>query len=214
MEILFEDDSIIVCIKPPSLLSEQTADKQGLADLLAARNGGYIGVIHRLDRGVGGVMVYAKTPQAAATLSRAVQEHSLQKEYLAVVHGIPNPPEGQMRDLLFHDRRQNKTFTVARERAGVKTAILDYVLQKALEHPDCGTVSLMRVRLQTGRTHQIRVQFSSRGHALAGDGKYGARDRCPIALFATRLAFSHPKTGKTMEFSALPTGEVWDAFEL
>ncbi len=209
MEVLFEDHHIIVCIKPPHLSSEQTASQNGFADLLAAQNGGYIGVVHRLDLGVGGVMVYAKTRDAAARLSRDVQEHRLEKEYLAAVHGVPQEPVGTLRDLLFHDRRLNKTFAVTRERAGVKEAILDYTVQKTAES-EYGALTLVRVKLHTGRTHQIRVQFASRKHPLVGDGKYGARDRSPIALFSTRLAFSHPKTGERMEFSALPSGGVWD----
>lgn len=211
MEILYRDEALTVCIKPPALLSEQTPAHDGLADLIAAENGGYVGVVHRLDRGVGGIMVYANTPAAAASLSRAVQERSLEKEYLAIVHGTPEPSEGTLKDLLFHDRRQNKTFAVTRERAGVKVAILDYVVQKTAEIAPYGSLSLVRVRLHTGRTHQIRVQFSSRGLPLLGDGKYGASgDRCPIALFSSHLAFPHPKTGKRMCFDALPTGEIWE----
>ncbi len=212
MEILYEDASVIVCIKPAALVSEQTPDQTGFADLLAAHNGGYIGIVHRLDRGVGGVMVYAKTPTAAASLSRAVQEHRLEKEYLALVHGTPIEPSGEMRDLLFHDRRLNKSFVVTRTRAGVKEAILDYVAQKSLDSDEYGTLTLVRIKLHTGRTHQIRVQFSSRRLPLLGDGKYGASDRCPIALFSTRIAFTHPKTGKSLCFDAIPTDAVWQPF--
>ena len=212
MEILYRDRDLTVCIKPPQLLSEQTPKKDGLADLIAAENGGYVGVVHRLDRGVGGVMVYANTPFAAAKLSASVQAHDLQKEYLAVVHGKPEASEGTLRDLLFHDRRLNKSFTVTRERAGVKEAILSYVVLKTAVLEGFGEVSLIRVRLYTGRTHQIRVQFSSRGLPLLGDGKYGAKgDRCPIALFSAHLAFPHPKTSEVLAFDALPSGEIWDA---
>ena len=208
MEFLYRDESVTVCIKPPALVSEQTPKKDGLADMIAEENGGYVGVVHRLDRGVGGIMVYANTPAAAAALSRAVQTHELKKEYLAMVHGIPDDPSGTLRDLLFHDRRQNKTFVVSRERAGVKEAILDYEIIKTLESETHGALSLILIRLHTGRTHQIRVQFASRNHALLGDGKYGASgDRCPIALFSSRLAFPHPKTGKEMVFEAVPDWE-------
>lgn len=211
MEILYRDRELTVCIKPPQLLSEQTPKKDGLADLIAAENGGYVGVIHRLDRGVGGVMVYANTPQAAAKLSRAVQERTLEKQYLAIVHGAPESPTGEMRDLLFHDRRINKTFVADRPRAGVKEAILDYVLQKSATLAPFGEISLVRVHLHTGRTHQIRVQFASRQMPLLGDGKYGASgDKCPIALFSAHLAFPHPKSGEVMSFDARPTGELWD----
>ena len=209
MEILYRDESVTVCIKPPSLVSEQTPKKDGFADLIAAENGGYVGVVHRLDRGVGGVMVYANTPAAAASLSRAVQERRLQKEYLAIAHGIPDAPSGTLRDLLFHDRVKNKTFVVTRERGGVKEAILDYEVLKTFESVEHGVLSLLRVKLHTGRTHQIRVQFASRGLALLGDGKYGASgDRCPIALFSARLAFPHPVSGREMVFEAQPEWEL------
>ena len=211
MKILHEDKDIIVCIKPSDALSETTPEGNGFADALAKENGGYIGVVHRLDRGVGGVMVYAKTPAAAAALSRCVQQRTLRKEYLAVVHGVPVEVCGTLTDLLFHDRRRNKTFVVNRVRNGVKEAVLDYVVKKTAPVEPFGNVSLVRISLRTGRTHQIRVQFASRGLPLVGDGKYGASgDRCPIALFSTRLAFSHPVTGKPMEFCALPEGGVWD----
>ena len=203
ISVLFEDAHILVVLKPPMLVCESTAKKDGLADLLSERTGGYIGTVHRLDRGVGGVMVYAKTPAAAAKLSAAVAARELKKEYLAVVHGTPNPEKGEMRDLLFHDRRQNKTFVVERARAGVKEALLEYDTIDHLTTARGEECTLVHVLLHTGRTHQIRVQFASRGHTLLGDGKYGARgDNRPIALFATRLAFLHPVTRKPMQFEA------------
>ena len=207
ISVLFEDAHIMVVEKPPFLVCESTAKKDGLADLLEEQTGGYIGTVHRLDRGVGGVMVYAKTPAAAAKLSATVQARELKKEYLAVVHGKPMPEGGEMRDLLFHDRRQNKTFVVERQRAGVKEALLEYDTVEHLKTARGEECSLMHILLHTGRTHQIRVQFASRGHSLLGDGKYGARgDSRQIALFATRLAFSHPITRKKMEFEV-----AWDA---
>ena len=213
MEILYEDRDITVVLKPAGLVSEQTASGDGFADLLAARNPNrYVGVVHRLDRGVSGVMVYARTPKAAAGLSRAVQERSFGKEYLAVVHGVPAQPEDTLCDLLFHDRQKNKTFVVARERNGVKPASLSYRLLGTVEHPVYGEISLVRIVLHTGRTHQIRVQFSSRGMPLVGDGKYGARDRCEIALFCASISFPHPVTRKLMTFSKMPESEIF-AFE-
>ena len=203
ISILFEDQHIIVVEKPTALVCESTAKGDGLADLLAEHTGGYIGTVHRLDRGVSGVMVYAKTPAAAAKLSAAVQAKELKKEYLAVVHGVPQPESGEMRDLLFHDRRQNKTFVVRRQRAGVKEALLEYDTVEALTTARGEECTLVHVLLHTGRTHQIRVQFASRGLTLLGDGKYGARgDNRPIALFAKRLTFLHPVTRKQMEFEA------------
>ena len=207
ISVLYEDAHIIVVEKPTALVCESTAKGDGLADILAEKTGGYIGTVHRLDRGVGGVMVYAKTPAAAAKLSAAVQARELRKVYLAVARGTMIPPSGEMRDLLFHDRRQNKTFVVERQRAGVKEALLEYDTVEELTTARGEKCSLVNVLLHTGRTHQIRVQFASRGHTLLGDGKYGARgDNRPIALFATRLAFLHPVTRKPMQFEA-----AWDA---
>ncbi len=211
MEILYEDASITVAVKPPELLSEQTPDGKGFADLLAARNQNrYIGVIHRLDRGVGGVMVYARNPKAAAKLSAVVQAHEVKKEYLAIVHGVPDQKIGEWRDLLFHDRMKNKTYVVDRTRRGVKEAILSYEVLESREVAEYGMLSLVRVTLQTGRTHQIRVQFSSRGFPLLGDGKYGARDRSPIALCSHKLSFSHPDTKKELTFCKTPDGAPWE----
>ena len=209
ISVLFEDAHIIVVEKPSFLVCESTAAKEGLADLLEQRTGGYIGTVHRLDRGVGGVMVYAKTPAAAAKLSAAVQARELKKEYLAVVRGTLEPKNGEMRDLLFHDRRQNKTFVVERQRAGVKEALLEYDTVEHITTARGEEYSLVHILLHTGRTHQIRVQFASREHTLLGDGKYGARgDNRQIALFATRLAFLHPITRKPMQFEA-----AWDALD-
>lgn len=201
ISVLFEDEHIVVVEKPPFVVCESTASREGLADILSDYTGGYIGTVHRLDRGVGGVMVYAKTSVAAAKLSAAVQARELKKEYLAVVRGTPTPESGEMRDLLFHDRRQNKTFVVNRQRAGTKEALLEYDTVDHLVTARGEECTLVHVLLHTGRTHQIRVQFASRGNTLLGDGKYGARgDNRRIALFATRLAFLHPVTQKKMEF--------------
>ena len=213
MEILYEDREITVAIKPAGIVSEQTPEADGFADLLAARNpNGYIGVVHRLDRGVSGVMVYARTPKAAAKLSASVQDRSFGKEYLAVVHGRPDKDEDTLCDLLFHDRQKNKTFVVERERRGVKPASLSYTLRDTIEHPDYGRISLLHILLHTGRTHQIRVQFASRGMPLVGDGKYGARDRCEIALFCAAISFPHPTTRKIMAFSKKPEADPFAAF--
>lgn len=214
MKILYDDQDILVAIKPPTVVSEHTEGQDGFADQIAARTpNGYVGVIHRLDRGVGGVMVYAKTPQAAKELSRQVQDHSFQKEYWAVIHNRPEQSTDTLRDLLFHDRLKNKTFVVDRKRQGVKEAILEYRVQSETVHPELGALSLLAVRLHTGRTHQIRVQFASRGMPLLGDGKYGSRDRCDIALFCHELVFRHPKTKKELSFSEDPCGFPWELFK-
>jgi len=212
-EILLEDSEITVAIKPPMLLSERSDSKESFAELLAKRNPkNYVGVVHRLDLGVGGVMVYARTPSAAAILSRAVAERTMQKEYLAVIHGEPTQKEGRWTDLLFFDRARNKSFTVDRSRKGVKEAILDYRVIESVDSTDFGRLSLVHIVLQTGRTHQIRVQFSSRRHPLLGDRKYGATDRCPIALYSHKLSFSHPTKHTRLSFSKKPSDLPWSLF--
>lgn len=209
MEILYEDAFLLVCIKPPDAVSEQTADHTGFADRVAEHTGTYVGVVHRLDRGVGGIMVYAKTPAAAAALSEEIRTRRFRKEYLTVVHGALQPAAGELRDWLFHDRLQNKSFAVERARKGAREAILTYTTCAS-----CGEGehlrSLLHVMLQTGRTHQIRVQFSSRSHPLVGDRKYGSRVQTPIALYAARLCFPHPQSGVLLRFTALPPqGGAW-----
>lgn len=191
MEILYSDKALAVCVKPVGLDSEQEVP----AALIQAL-GGEIFPIHRLDKNVGGVMVYARTRQAAATLSRAIQESTMVKEYVALVHGTP-PETGDWEDLLFKDSSKNKVFVVKKERKGVKKARLEYRVLTS------GPDSLVRIRLYTGRSHQIRVQFSSRGYPLAGDHKYGARDdlSAPM-LFSCRVSF--PWQGSLRSFEALP----------
>ena len=191
MDILYSDNSIAVCIKPVGLDSE----KEVPAALVEAL-GGDVFPIHRLDKNVGGVMVYARTKQAAAKLSKAVQEGSLVKEYVAMVHGTP-PECGDWEDLLWKDSGKNKVFTVKRERKGVKKARLTFRRLTAGEH------SLVHIRLYTGRSHQIRVQFSSRGFPLVGDHKYGSRDEATAPmLFSCRLSF--PLDGKEYRYEAMP----------
>ena len=191
MTMLFSDRDLVVCIKPVGLDSEAEVPA-GLKEQL----GGEIYPIHRLDKNVGGVMVYARTRQAAAALSRAVQEGAMVKEYIAMVHGAP-PESGDWEDLLWKDSKKNKVYVVKRERAGVKKARLEF--QRLRE----GETSLVRIRLHTGRSHQIRVQFSSRGFPLVGDHKYGSRDTATAPmLFSCKITF--PYKGKDMVFEALP----------
>lgn len=198
MEILYSDDYIVVCIKPVGILSQ--ADSNGQKSMiteLSALYGCEIYPLHRLDKGVSGVMVYAKTKFAASELSRDIAEHRFKKEYLAVVKGEPDE-SGEMVDLLFKDSRKNKSYVVKRMRKGVKEAKLEYTLLKT-----DGQKSLVRVLLHTGRTHQIRVQFSSRKMPLLGDKKYGgSTDFEDIALLSYRLTFKHPKTKQEMVYTA------------
>ena len=195
MEILYSDRDIAVCVKPVGLDSEQEVPAA-----LKEQLGGEFFPIHRLDKNVGGVMVFARTKQSAAALSKAVQEGSMVKEYVAMVHGTP-PESGDWEDFLFKDSRQNKVFAVKKERKGVKYARLEY--RRLTE----GEESLVRIRLHTGRSHQIRVQFSSRGFPLVGDHKYGARDRSPAPmLHSCRIQF--PYQGQTVVFEALPDWAV------
>ena len=191
MEILFQDRDIAVCLKPVGLDSE-TEVPTGLK----AQLDGEVFPLHRLDKNVGGVMVYARTKAAAARLSKVIQEGQMIKEYVALVHGCP-PEAGDWQDLLFKDSRKNKVFVVKKQRAGVKPARLEF------RRLTSGERSLVAVRLHTGRSHQIRVQFSSRGFPLVGDHKYGSRaeETAPM-LFSCRLTFPHG--GKTVTFEALP----------
>ena len=196
----------MVCGSPGGRVCEAP----GMPRLLSEELGGDIYCVHRLDRAVGGVMVYARTAAAAAALSRQIAARQFHKEYLAVVQGRPEEDSAILRDLLFWDRTKNKSFVVKRQRGGVKDAELEYALLEALPE-----LSLLRVILHTGRTHQIRVQFSSRALPLVGDVKYGSRYRdCALALWSHALGFRHPSTGKAMSFAAMPEAIFpWNGFE-
>lgn len=199
MKIIFEDNDIVVAVKPPEILSQ--GDEKGRAnavDLLKEMTGSDIFPVHRLDKGVGGVMVFAKNAKSAAELSKQVSDRTMEKTYLALLHGEITEEKGRLEDLLFFDRGKNKSFVVKRERRGVKKALLDYECISKGEGR-----SLVRVKLITGRTHQIRVQFSSRGYPLFGDRRYGAKDEeNNIALLSKEISFLHPKTGERMTFEA------------
>lgn len=195
VRILFNDPAAAVCVKPVGADSQR--DMPAL--LQAQLEGGFF-CVHRLDRDAGGIMVYARTAADAAALSRAIAEGRLEKAYLAVCSGAPAERTGELRDLLFHDAKRNKTFVVDRRRRGVREAALRY--RVLAEHEGC---SLVLIRLLTGRTHQIRVQFASRGLPLLGDAKYGSRIRTGgIALWSACLQFPHPRSGEPLCFSALP----------
>ena len=227
MNILYEDAAIVVVDKPAGLSSEEgvpAALRQHWNDPDA-----FVGVVHRLDTGVSGLMVFARTPAAAAELSRqitqsqnayAVQDGRAEgraeapcfvKQYRAIVAGRPDealPEAGTLRDYLFKDSRKGRVFPVSRPRKGVREAVLEYRIAK--QTPDA---CLAEITLHTGRTHQIRVQFASRKHPLWGDGKYGSRVKGSIALQSCGLQFLHPESGEVLTFALpLPEGEAWKMF--
>ena len=196
MEILYQDNRIVVCVKPAGVLS--TDEPGGMPDLLRAALGtNCIRTVHRLDAAVGGVMVFARSRMAASILSEQVRTHRLRKEYLAVAEG-QLPEGGELRDFLLRDTRAGVTCAVPEGTPGAKEARLTY---RTLARTDGET--LVRIALGTGRTHQIRVQFASRGHPLRGDRKYGSGGE-GLALWSCRLGLFHPQTGQWMEFTRYP----------
>ena len=200
MTIVYQDGAILVCLKPAGVLS--TDEPGGLPELLRRELGDEradVRTVHRLDRVVGGLMVLARSPESASELSRQIREERFEKEYLAVVHGDPGE-SGRWRDLMFRDKARKMSFVTEIPGKGVQEAILRY---KRLGQS--GDLSLIRVRLETGRTHQIRCQFAAHGFPLAGERKYSTReDPWPLALWSCRLAFVHPERGKRMEFAHFP----------
>ena len=201
MEILYQDTCFLVCIKPARVLS--TDEPGGLPELVREALGdpkADVRTVHRLDRVVSGVMVLARSANAASELSRQIREDQFRKEYLAVVHGRPENPEGTLHDLLARDKARRMTFVAEAPGKGVQEAALSY---RVLEYAN--GMSLVRVRLHTGRTHQIRVQFSSRGMPLVGERKYAVlNDPCELALWSAKIGFYHPGTGEWVEFSKEP----------
>ena len=201
MELIYQDKDIIVCVKPAGVLS--TDEPGGLPDLVRSALGdtdANVRTVHRLDRTVSGLMVLARRSKAASELSRQIREGEFQKEYMAVVHGILPEDQGELRDLLLRNKQERKTYIVAEPGKDVQEAILDYRVVNRKE-----ALTRVRIRLHTGRTHQIRAQFSGRGWPLVGDKKYSTReDNCNIALWSYRLAFKHPYSGKPMEFVLEP----------
>ena len=191
MNIIYSDRDLAVILKPVGMDAEHQVPA-----LISEQLGGEVFPIHRLDLNVGGVMVYARTKPAAAALSKLVQEGQFVKEYRCLVHGTP-PENGVLEDYLFKDSRKNKVFVVKKERKGVKKASLEYI--RLTE----GSPALLHVKLHTGRSHQIRVQFASRGFPLVGDHKYGSRDEArEPKLFSCRITF--PWKGETRVFEAFP----------
>lgn len=210
MELLYVDEDILVCIKPARVLS--TDEPGGVPDLCREALGepdADVRTVHRLDRVVSGLMVLARNANAASELSRQIRENEFEKEYLAVVHGAPPEESGTLRDLLGRDKARKMTFVAKEIAKGVQEAVLDYRLIHTT-----GEMSQVRIRLHTGRTHQIRVQFASRGMPLVGERKYSElNDPCEIALWSYRLGFTHPRTRERMEFIQEPPKVYpWTAF--
>ena len=216
LNVLYEDNHIIVVEKKPNILSQ--SDITGDKDLLTMvkeyvkvkynKPGNvYIGLVHRLDRPVGGVMVFARSSKAASRLNKEQLEHGFSKKYLAVVNGILKEKHGQFVDKLL---KLNDGNTIVSNKG--KEAILNYeVLKENLSTKH----SLVSVKLVTGRHHQIRVQFASRGHALCGDQRYGKQDNTQLALFAYELSFTHPISKEKMTFKLdMPKGDYWTEFTM
>ena len=199
MELIYCDKDIVVCVKPARVLS--TDEPGGMPELVRNELGTQdVRTVHRLDRVVSGLMVLARSADAASELSRQIRDGEFEKEYLAVIHGKPEESAGTYRDLLLRNKQERKTYIVAEPAKGVQEAILTYQVQAQTEE-----LTRVRIQLQTGRTHQIRAQFSGRGTPLVGDRKYSLlEDECEIALWSYRLAFAHPTTGKKLEFILQP----------
>ena len=199
LDILYCDDDIVVCVKPPRVLS--TDEPGGLPELLRSQLGTEdFRTVHRLDRVVSGLMVVARNAKAASDISRQIREDAFQKEYLAVIHGEPAQESGRLEDLLLRDKARKMTMVATEMEKGVQPASLRYRVISSHNG-----MSRVRIQLETGRTHQIRVQFASRNLPLVGERKYAVLDDpCEIALWSYRLAFTHPATGEKMEFTKQP----------
>lgn len=205
MRIVYEDGDIVVCVKPARVLS--TDEPGGLPELLREALGtADFRTVHRLDRVVSGLMVVARNAAAASALSAQIRDGRFEKEYLAVVHGCPAMPEGRLCDLLLRDKARKMTMVAQQPGPGVQSAALRYELLHTT-----GPLSRVRIALETGRTHQIRVQFASRGLPLVGERKYAVQDDpCELALWSYRLVFTHPRTMQPMDFSLEPpAGYPW-----
>ena len=210
-DILYQDKRIVVAVKPAGVVS--TDEPGGMPSLLRQALGtACVRTVHRLDAPVSGLMVFARSAYAAGELSRQIREGEFRKEYLAVLRGTPCAPSGELLDLLGRDRTRRVTYVADAPGKGVQEARLRY---ETLEEK--AGLTLVRIHLLTGRTHQIRVQFASRGLPLAGDRRYGAADDpvSPIALWSAHLAFLHPETGAEMTFDRQPPPiDPWNNFAI
>lgn len=212
--ILHEDNHILVVVKPRGIpvAADETGDenlldmlKQYLVDSKNKPGKAYLGLVHRLDRPAGGVMVFAKTTKAAERLSEAIRNHTIEKRYLAIISGVPREKRATLTNYLLKDAEKNKVRVVPMATEGAKKAVLSY---KILDWTTDGKYSLADVDLETGRAHQIRIQMATAGHPLYGDHKYGdARGRSELALWSYRLRFTHPTTKETMSFIAYPPAD-------
>ena len=208
LKILYEDAHLVICCKPVGVLSEDSESGRCMPQLLRehylaqGQKHPYIATVHRLDKITGGVMVFARSAAAASILSGQVREHRFRKIYLAVVRGDPGQG-GIWRDMLGRDPVRRVTYIAREPGKDVRPAELSYETLAVREG-----LSLVRVTLHTGRTHQIRVQFSSRGLPLMGDIRYGSKADCSPALWSTRLALTHPVTGKPIDVSC-PPPDAW-----
>lgn len=222
MKILYEDRYLILCEKPVGVESQRSS--KGCEDMLTILEkyrkekgeDGYVGLVHRLDTATGGAMIYSKREDMTGKLSALVQSDDYKKTYLAVIHGVPDKPLGEMRDLLFHDKQRNKSYVCDKERSGVKEAILNYRVLNTVGQEGGEKMSLVEIKLVTGRTHQIRVQFASRKMPLVGDGKYGSRDnKANLSLWSHRVEFIHPQTKKQICAESLPPQNYpWNLFDI
>ena len=213
-EILLKNKNVIVCVKPSGLVSED-AERDSLPRILSEilkeqDENDDIYTVHRLDKAVGGVMVYARDSKTAASLTAQIGDKRFQKYYLAVLDGMPANSEGRLVDLLYHDKSKNKTYVVKKERRGVREAILEYRVVDVSEEQG---KALVFVKLITGRTHQIRAQFSSRKLPLCGDRRYGSAEReCDIALWSTALEFVSADKKSVRIRKAPPDTYPWRIF--
>lgn len=219
LKIMYEDNHIIVVEKEPNIPSQgdKTEDKDMLTiikkyikEKYNKPGNVYLGLVHRLDRPVGGVMVFAKTSKAASRLSEEVRNKTMKKTYLAIVNGKIEEQKGTFVDYMWKDEKKNTSYIVKETKKNAKRAELDY---KVLAYNEEEDLSLLEIDLHTGRHHQIRVQLSSRGHAIYGDNKYHGRGAgTGICLWAYKLKFNHPTTKEELTFEDMPKGKMWSKF--